>query len=127
MVPVSERDHSRFYKKQVHRARLKWDPRLTIVNIIRTTVGVVWIINDQRSTQAITVLSPIMAVIPVCTLKRSRSQLSRTRGGRGKLYRLLVWVELVVEALARHNRALRDEGRTVSVIGTLLKQTVPML
>jgi hypothetical protein len=127
VVPISERDYSRFYKEQVRRARLKRYPHLTIVDIIRTTVGVVWIINDQRSTQAITVLSPIMAVIPVCTLKWSRNQLSRTRGGRGKLYRLLVWIELVVEALARHNRALRDEGRTVGVIGTLLKQTVPML
>jgi hypothetical protein len=51
-------------------------PYLTIVDIIQMTVGVDWIINDQSPTQAITILSLIMAVIPVCTLKKPRNQLS---------------------------------------------------
>ena len=90
-------------------------------------MGVVWIINDQSSAQAITILSLIVAVIPVCTLKKLRNKFSRARVGQGRQYRLIVRVKLVVEALARHNRALRDEGSTVGVIGMLLEQTVPML
>jgi hypothetical protein len=43
------------------------------------------------------------------------------------LYRLLPSVELVEEALVWYNRALRDEGSTVDVIGMRLEQTVPML
>jgi hypothetical protein len=73
VVPVRERDYSRFYKKEVRRARREEGPYLTIVDIIQTTVGVVWIINDQSATQAITILSLIMAVIPVCTLKNKKS------------------------------------------------------
>jgi hypothetical protein len=40
---------------------------------------------------------------------------------------LIICVELVVEALARHNRALSDGGGTIGVIGMVLKQTVPVL
>ena len=46
---------------------------LTIVNIIQMTVVVVFIINDQRPTHAITILSLIMTVIPECTLKKQIS------------------------------------------------------
>ena len=42
---------------------------LTIVNIIQILVRVSWIIDDQSSTQAITILVPEMAVIPECPLK----------------------------------------------------------
>jgi hypothetical protein len=40
---------------------------------------------------------------------------------------LIICVELVVEALARNNRALSDGGGTIGVVGMLLKQTVPVL
>jgi hypothetical protein len=43
------------------------------------------------------------------------------------LYRLVLCVELVVEAIIRDNRALRNGGGTVGVIGMLLEETVPML
>ena len=42
---------------------------LTIVNIIQILVRVSWIIDDQSSTQAITILVPEVAVIPECPLK----------------------------------------------------------
>jgi hypothetical protein len=59
--------------------------------------------------------------------EKPENQLSRTRGGQEGLYRLLLCIEFIEEALERYNRALRDEGSTVGVIGTLLEQTVPML
>ncbi len=68
-----------------------------------------------------------MAVIPVCTLKRQEMSYRGCEEGKGKLYRLFVRVEFVVEALIRYNRALADKGGTVGVVGTLLEQTVPML
>ena len=42
---------------------------LTIVNIIQILLRVSWIIDDQSSTQAITILVPKVAVIPECPLK----------------------------------------------------------
>jgi hypothetical protein len=42
---------------------------LTIVNIIQILLRVSWIIYDQSSTQAITILVPEVAVIPECPLE----------------------------------------------------------
>ena len=42
---------------------------LTIVDIIQILLRVSWIIDDQSSTQAITILVPEVAVIPECPLK----------------------------------------------------------
>ena len=42
-------------------------------------------------------------------------------------YSLLRSAEFVGEIPQRHNRALIDEGSTVSIIGGLLEQTVPVL
>jgi hypothetical protein len=59
--------------------------------------------------------------------KKPENQLPRTRGRQEGPYRLLPWVELVEEALGRYNRALRDKGSTIGVVGMRLEQTVPML
>jgi len=59
--------------------------------------------------------------------KKPSNQLSRTRVEMGRPYRLIFGVELVVEAFAGNNRALRDEGGTIGVIGMLLEKTVPVL
>jgi hypothetical protein len=72
VVPVRERDNSGFCKKWVRRAGLNLECYLTIVEVIQMTVRVIWIINDQRPTQAIAILSLVMAVIPECTLKTQK-------------------------------------------------------
>jgi hypothetical protein len=59
--------------------------------------------------------------------RNSRDQLPGTRGGQEGPYRLLSCVEFVEEALGRYNRALRDKGSTVGIVGMRLEQTVPML
>jgi hypothetical protein len=82
-------------------------------------VGVIRIINDQGSTQAITILGLEMAVIPICPLNTS-DLIFDIFGSIKVRYRLLRWVELVEEALKRYNGTLSDEGRTVRVIGCLL-------
>ena len=41
---------------------------LTVVDVIQITLRIVGIIDDKGPTDAITVLSLIMAVIPKCTL-----------------------------------------------------------
>ena len=58
---------------------------LTIVDVVQTTVGVVWIINDQRPTQAITILSLKMAVVPVSTLEKKRTVVKDDASGQGKV------------------------------------------
>ena len=45
------------------------------------TVRVFWIIDDQRSAQAITVLSLVVAVIPICSLKVTGKTSYRERMG----------------------------------------------
>ena len=46
---------------------------------------------------------------------------------KGTRYSLLRSAESIAERPQRHNRALIDEGSTVSIIGGLLEQTVPVL
>ena len=43
------------------------------------------------------------------------------------LYRLVICAELVVEAIKRDNRALRNGGGTVGETGMLLEEAVPVL
>ena len=45
----------------------------------------------------------------------------------GTQYSLVRSAESVGETPPRHNRTLSDKGRTVSIIGGLLEQTVPVL
>lgn len=108
--------------------RIIWGWWRTVVDIVQRFVWVVWIINNQRTTQPITVLVPEMTVIPVCTLGWDNSGLvkylvSKTR----KVYRLVWRIELVHKALLRYERTLSHAYRTVSVVRTLLLDTVPML
>jgi hypothetical protein len=42
---------------------------LTVVDVIKTTMGVIWIVYNQGSTQAITILGLEMAMVPECPLK----------------------------------------------------------
>ena len=127
MVPVRERNNGVLCKAYIHRVLSNFDACLTVVDVIQISVRVFWVINDQRPTQAITVLGLVMAVIPICTLRKQKNKLSRSfRVGKFK-YSLLPRVELVAEAPVRYNRTLSDEGSSVGVIGTCLEYPVPML
>jgi len=42
---------------------------LTVVNVIQILLRIMWIVDNQSSTQAITILVPEVAVIPECPLK----------------------------------------------------------
>jgi len=42
---------------------------LTVVNVIQMLMRILWIVDNQRSTQAITILVPEVTVIPECPLK----------------------------------------------------------
>jgi hypothetical protein len=41
----------------------------TVVNVVQMLMRIIWIIDNERSTQAITVLVLVVAVIPECPLK----------------------------------------------------------
>jgi hypothetical protein len=54
-------------------ARLTLGGDLTVVEVIQTGVGVIRVIDDECTTQAITILGPEMAVVPVCALRNQRN------------------------------------------------------
>ena len=53
------------YSKKAH---LELNTYLTVVNVIQISLRIIWIIDDESSTNAITILGLVMAVIPICTL-----------------------------------------------------------
>jgi len=83
------------------------DDSIIVVNIIQIFMRVIRIIYNQGTTQAITVLSLEMAVIPIGA-------------------RLVQRIEIIQEALVWYEGALGDEGRAVDEIRALLEDTVEM-
>jgi hypothetical protein len=69
VVPICKGDDSIVYKKISVRGIISLATHPTIVNVIQVLLGIIWIIDDQGSTQAVTVLVPEVAVIPVCSLE----------------------------------------------------------
>jgi hypothetical protein len=126
VIPVRKRNDCVIYEKWSSRAYLKPYCQLTIINVIEATVGVILVINNKGSTQSITILNLVMAVIPICTLKY-QGKLSEVCGDRKMQYRLLKCTEQVEEALVWYNRTLSDGGRAISPTGSILEDTVPML
>ena len=49
-------------------AYVEFNTYLTIVNVIQVSLRIIWIIDDESPTNAITILGLVMAVIPICTL-----------------------------------------------------------
>jgi len=47
---------------------------LTVINVVQMLMRIIWIVNDQSSTQPITVLVPVVTVIPECPLKWKLSE-----------------------------------------------------
>jgi hypothetical protein len=84
------------------------DIQRTIVYIIQRPHRVMWIIHHQWATQAITVLRPHVRMIP-------------------ERLRLIGNNELVLERIARRDRAPANERRTIRPNRAPLEQTVPVL
>jgi hypothetical protein len=66
------------------------DVFLTIVNVVQVLMGIIWIVDDQSTTQPITILVLEVAVIPVCALKKQGNELEipyDTRKGKYSLFR----------------------------------------
>jgi hypothetical protein len=69
-----------------------------------------WVIDDQRPTQAITVLIPEVTMIPECTLKQRGIELADSYDKhKNRQYRLVRDVEGILEAFVRHNGTLSDK------------------
>ena len=62
------------------------DVFLTIINVVQVLLRIIWIIDDQNSTQAITVLGLEVTVIPVCALKKQgREPADTSRHEQGEI------------------------------------------
>ena len=91
MVPVGQRDDSRL-----------------VVDIVKARMRVIGIVDDESTTEAVTVLGRQMAVVPESTSLVGRR-------------------EVVQERVVSRNGALADHGHTVSPVGALLEEAVPVL
>jgi hypothetical protein len=69
VIPIRESDNGVVWRRSQPCERAFPDVFLTIVIIVQVFLRIFWILDDQRSTQAITVLVPKVTVIPVCALK----------------------------------------------------------
>jgi hypothetical protein len=69
VVPIRKRDHGVVYGKISAKGTFSPEDYPTIVNVVQTLMGIIWILDNQSPTQAITVLVPEVAVIPECPLK----------------------------------------------------------
>lgn len=80
----------------------------TVIDIVQRRVGVVRVIDNEWASKTVAVLSGQVAMIPEST-------------------GLVHCGEVIEERIARGNRTLVDKGRTVSPVGTLLEEAMPML
>ena len=83
-------------------------PLLTIVDVVKVLMGIMWVIYHQWSAQAIAILGHEVAVVP------ERARLIRDS-------------EVVEERVPRSNRALVHESRPVRPVCPFLVDAVPML
>ena len=69
MVPIRKCDDGIVYGEISGKETFSQEAYPTIVNVVQTLMRIIWIIDDQGSTQAITVLVLEVAMIPECPLK----------------------------------------------------------
>ncbi len=55
MIPVGERQDCRFYQQQLVLLNLRKE-KLTIINIVKVGVRIIWVIYDEGPSQAVAVL-----------------------------------------------------------------------
>jgi hypothetical protein len=124
MIPISKCNHSIVWgRNQPIEQPCQEDYCHTVINIIHMFLRVLWIINNQRTTQPVTILILEVTVIPKRSLREYESRLDTTESN----YRLGQCIELVQEALIRYERTLGNKGRTIDIVCVMLKNTVPML
>jgi hypothetical protein len=127
MIPIRESDNSIVWRKSQPGERVLPDVFLTIVYVVQMPLRIVWIIDDQNSTQPITVLGLVVAVIPECPLNKRGSELVGTLDmNRGK-YRLVRDRKVIRKAFVWYNGTLGDTDRTIGVVGVPLEDAMPML
>jgi hypothetical protein len=127
MIPIRESDNSIVWRKSQPGERVPPDVFLTIVHVVQMLLRIIWIIDDQSSTQPITVLDLVVAVIPECPLNKRGSELVDTFDMNKGKYRLVRDRKVIRKAFVRYNGTLGDKSRTIGVVGVLLEDAMPML
>ena len=100
---------------------------LTVVYVVQIFLRIIWIFDNQSSTQPITVLGLIVAVIPERPLNKQSSELVDTLGVNKGEYRLVRNRKVIRKAFVWYNRTLSDRRRTIGVVGVFLEDSMPML
>ena len=83
-------------------------PPLTVIDIIHAQIRVLWVVDDERATETVTVLRHVVAVVP---------ERARLADGR----------EVVQERVERLDGTLRDERGAVRPRRSVLEDSVPVL
>ena len=88
---------------------------------------IIWIIDNQRPTQPITVLDLVVAVIPECPLKKRGIELVDPLDMNKGKYRLVRDRKVICEAFVWYYGTLGNKRRTIVVVGVILENAMPML
>jgi hypothetical protein len=127
MIPIGEGDDSIVWKKSQPGERVLPNVFLTVVYVVQILLRIIWIFDNQSSTQPITVLGPVVAVIPECSLNKRSSELVDTFDINKGKYRLFRDRKIIREAFVWYNGTLGDKRRTIGVVSVLLEDAMPML
>jgi hypothetical protein len=127
MIPICESDNSIVWRKSQPGERVLPDVFLTIVYVVQMLLGIIWIFDNQSSTQPITVLDLVVAVIPECPLNKRGSELVDTLDMNKGKYRLVRDRKVIRKAFVWYKGTLGNKRRTVVVVGVLLEDAMPML
>jgi hypothetical protein len=127
MIPIRESDNSIVWRKSQPGERVLQDVFLTIVYVVQILLRIIWIIDNQSTTQSITVLVLVVAVIPECPLNKRRSELVDTFDINKGKYCLVRDRKVIRKAFVWYNGTLGNKRRTIVVVGVLLEDAMPML
>jgi hypothetical protein len=90
-------------------------------------MGIIGIINNQGTAQAIAILVLEMTVVP----ERSLQDTNKSNDGDGtaseNYYRLVQRLKVVHEVRVWNDRALGNKRRAINIVCVLLKKTMPVL
>jgi hypothetical protein len=68
MIPIGEGNNSIVWRRSQPDQRVLPDVFLTIIYVVQILLRIIWIVDNQSSTQPITVLVLVVTVIPECPL-----------------------------------------------------------
>jgi hypothetical protein len=127
MIPIGESNNSFVWKKSQPGEWVLPDVILTIVYVVQVLLGIIWIIDNQSSTQPITVLGLVVAVIPECPLNKRCSEFVESFDMNKGKYRLVLDRKFIRKAFVWYDGTLGDTSRTIDVVGTILRDAMPVL